>query len=159
MNLRAAGLAVLIAACAAPSASAAPWKRVTTPDGASTDQVGLARTGDGALHLAWSHPTGPNTEDLLHTGIARNGRVGATNPIQSGWTGFTNAALVVDPGGLRAFWGGFRSTDSADPQRETNTALSADGGASWALQPGKVVPDGGQAYGYPVAAATRPSGA
>ena len=159
MRLRAAALAVLIAACAAASsASAAPWKRVTTPDGASTDQVALARTADGVLHLAWSHPTGPNTEDLNHTVISRSGRIGATSPIQTGWTGFTNAALVVDPSGLRAFWGGFRSTDSADPQRETNTALSPDAGASWALQPGSVVPGGAQSYASNTAATVRPDG-
>jgi hypothetical protein len=158
VRIRAAAIAVLVGACAASSASAAPWKRVTTPDGASTDQVGLARTGDGVLHLAWSHPTGPNTEDLLHTVISRAGRIGATTPIQSGWTGFTNAALVVDPGGLRAFWGGFRTTDSADPQRETNTALSPDGGVSWALQPGSVVPGGAQSYGSNTAATVRPDG-
>jgi hypothetical protein len=159
MNLRVgAAVAVLIAACAAPSASAAPWKRVTTPDGASTDQVGLARTGDGVLHLAWSHPTGPNTEDLLHTVISRAGRIGATNPIQTGWTGFTNAALVVEPAGLRAFWGGFRTTDTNDPQRETNTALSPDGGASWALQPGPVNPGGAQSYASDTAATVRADG-
>jgi len=158
MRIRATAVAVLVAACAASSASAAPWKRVTTPDGASTDQVGLARTGDGVLHLAWSHPTGPNAEDLNHTVITRSGRIGATTPIQIGWTGFTNAALVVDPGGLRAFWGGFRSTDSADPQRETSTALSPDGGASWALQPGSVVPGGAQSYGSNLAATVRPDG-
>ena len=158
MKTRGAVVAVLIAACVTPSASAAPWKRVTTPDGGSTDQVGLARTGDGVLHLAWSHPTGPNTEDLNHTVISRAGRIGATNPIQSGWTGFSNAALVVDPGGLRAFWGGFRTTDSSDPQRETNTALSPDGGVSWALQPGQVVPDGAQSYASNTAATVRPDG-
>jgi hypothetical protein len=152
MRLRAGAIAVLVAALAASSASAAPWKRVTTPDGASTDQVGLARTGDGVLHLAWSHPTGPNTEDLLHSVISGAGKVGATNPIQSGWSNVTNAALVVDPGGLRAFWGGFRTTDTSDPQRETNTALSPDGGASWALQPGQVVPDGAQSYASNTAA-------
>jgi hypothetical protein len=154
----AAAAAVLIAACVAPSASAAPWKRVTTPDGSSTDQVGLARTADGVLHLAWSHPTGPNTEDLNHTVISRAGTIGATSPIQSGWTGFTNTALVVDPGGLRAFWGGFRTTDTNDPQRETNTALSADGGASWVLQPGQVNPDGAQSYASDTAATVRADG-
>ena len=158
MRLRAAVVAALLIACAAPSADAAPWKRVTTPDGAGTDQVGLTRTADGALHLAWSHPTGPNTEDLLHTAIAPNGKVGATSPMQSGWTNITNAALVVDPGGLRVFWGGFRSTDSSDPQRETNTALSPDGGVSWALQPGSVVPEGAQSYGSNTAATVRPDG-
>jgi hypothetical protein len=158
MRIHAAALAVLLTVCAASSASAAPWKRVTTPDGASTDQVGLARTADGVLHLAWSHPTGPNTEDLNHTVITRAGGIGATTPIQSGWTGFTNAVLVVDPGGLRAFWGGFRTTDTNDPQRETNTALSADGGASWALQPGQVNPDGAQSYASNTAATVRPDG-
>ena len=158
MKARVVAVAVLVVASVAPAAHAAPWKRVTTPDGASTHQVGLARTGDGVLHLAWHHPTGPNTEDLLHTVISRAGRVGATNPIQSGWTGFTNPALVVDPGGLRVFWGGFRSTDSSDPQNETNTALSPDGGASWALQPGSVVPGGAQSYASNTAATVRADG-
>ena len=159
MKLRAVAVAVIVAAAsAAPAAHAAPWKRVTTPDGASTHQVGLARTADGVLHVAWHHPTGPNTEDLLHTVISPAGKVGATNPVQSGWTGFTNPALVVDPGGLRAFWGGFRSTDSSDPQNETNTALSADGGASWALQAGSVVPLGAQSYASNTAATVRGDG-
>lgn len=148
--------AVLIVA--APVASAAGWKVVTTPDQSSVHQVGLVRSPDGVLHVAWHHPTGPNTEDLLHTAIARSGRLGATNPIQSGWTGFQNAALVLDPQGLRVFFGAIRSTDSSDPQDELNTVLSSDGGASWALQPGNVVPDGGQAYGSPVAATTLPNG-
>jgi hypothetical protein len=156
--MRTAAIALVVAVCAAPAAGAAPWKRLTTPDGASTDQVGIARTADGVLHLVWSHPTGPNTEDLLHTVIGADGRIGGTNPVQSGWTGFTNAAVVVDPGGLRAFWGGFRTTDSSDPQRETSIALSPDGGASWALQPGSVVPAGAQSYGSNLAATVRPDG-
>jgi hypothetical protein len=149
---------VLLTICAASSASAAPWKRVTTPDGSSTDQVAHARTADGVLHLVWSHPTGPNTEDLNHTVILRNGRLGATNPVQTGWVGFSNAALVLDPGGLRALWGGFRSTDSSDPQREVSTALSPDGGASWALQPGSINPGGAQSYASNLAATVRPDG-
>lgn len=158
MKVRCVIVAVLIAGCGAAPAGAAPWKRVTTPDGSSTDQVGLARTADGVLHVAWHHPTGPNTEDLNHTVITPAGRVGATSPIQTGWTGFTNTALVDEPGGLRAFWGGFRTTDTSDPQRETNTALSSDGGASWALQPGQVNPSGAQSYGSSHAATVRPDG-
>jgi hypothetical protein len=158
MKVRCVIVAVLIAGCGAAPAGAAPWKRVATPDGSSTDQVGLARTADGVLHVAWHHPTGPNTEDLNHTVITPAGRVGATSPIQSGWTGFTNAALVNEPGGLRAFWGGFRTTDTSDPQRETNTALSSDGGASWALQPGQVNPSGAQSYGSSHAATVRRDG-
>jgi hypothetical protein len=158
VTIRAAAIGLAVAVCAASSASAAPWKRVTTPDGASTDQVGLARTADGVLHVVWSHPTGPNTEDLLHTAISPAGKVGATTPIQTGWTGFTNAAVVVNPGGLRVFWGGFRTTDTNDPQREINTALSTDGGVSWALQPGQVNPGGAQSYASDVAATVRGDG-
>jgi hypothetical protein len=158
MRIRAAALAVLLTVCAASSASAAPWKRVTTPDGSSTDQVGHARTADGVLHLVWSHPTGPNTEDLIHTVILRNGRLGGTNPVQSGWVGFSNAALVLDPGGLRAFWGGFRTTDSSDPHQEVSTAVSQDGGASWGLHPGSINPGGAQSYASNLAATVRPDG-
>ena len=156
--MRVCALAVALVLCAASPAQAATWKPVTTLDQSSADQVGLVRTADGALHLAWHHLTGPNTADLLHTVIARNGRVGATTPIQSGWTGFQNAALVVDPAGLRVFVGGIRTTDPNDPQDEMSTALSVDGGGSWALQPGNVVPDGGQAYGSPVAATVHSNG-
>ena len=142
----------------APMAPAATWKAVTTPDQSSVNQVALLRTPDGVLHVVWDRPTGPNTEALLHTSIARSGRLGATSPIQSGWTGFQNAALVREPQGLRVFVGGIRSTDSSDPQDELNTLLSSDGGATWVLQPGNVVPDGAQAYGSPVAATTLPNG-
>lgn len=158
MRVRCIAVAVLIAAWSAAPAVAAPWQRLTSPDGSSTDQVGLARTGDGVLHVAWHHPTGPNTADLNHTAITRAGRIGATSRIQSGWTGFTNAALVVEPGGLRAFWGGLRSTDASDPQRESNTALSVDGGVSWALQPGQVNPSGAQSYASAHAATVRADG-
>jgi hypothetical protein len=151
-------LVLALALLAVPAAQAAGWKRVTTADQSSIDQPGLVRTADGVLHLAWSRATGPNTEDLNHTAILRNGRLGATSTIAAGWTGFANAALVVDPGGLRAFVGAIRSTTPGEPNDELNTLVSADGGGTWVLQPGNVVPDGAQAYGYPVAAATRPSG-
>ena len=55
-------------------------------------------------------------------------------------------------------WGGFRTTDSSDPQNETNTALSANGGASWVLQPGSVVPLGAQSYASNTAATVRSDG-
>jgi hypothetical protein len=142
----------------APLASAAGWKAVTTSDQSSVNQVGLVRGADGVLHVVWDRPTGPNTEDLLHTSIARSGRIGSTNPIQSGWIGFQSAALVLDPAGIRVFVGAMRSTDSLDPQDELSTMLSSDGGASWVLQAGNVVPDGGQAYGSPAAATMLPNG-
>ena len=146
-------LAAAIALVAAPAADAAPWRQVTASGGNSIDQVGLVRTSDGVLHVAWH-----NGGDLLHTAIGANGRIGASSPIQSGWTGHMDAALTAVPGGIRAVWGAIRSTDSSDPNQDLNTALSTDGGASWQLTPGSIVPRGGQAYGSDAAATTLPNG-
>ena len=113
--------AAALALAAAPTAKAATWKQLTTPGGANIDQVGLLRTGDGVLHVIWHKRTGPNTEDLLHTAIAANGKVGATTPVQSGWATLANAALTTAPGGIRAFWGGIRTTESTETNQDMNT--------------------------------------
>jgi hypothetical protein len=151
-----------VAACCAlavvPSARAAGWKQVTASGGANIDQVGLLRTPDGTLHVVWHRRSGPDTEDLLHTAITASGQVLDPTPIQTGWSGIQNAALVAAPDGLRVFFGGIRSTDTNDPNQELNTALSADGGATWTLQEGSVVPRDAEAYGSPVSAATLPDG-
>lgn len=146
-----------IALALAPSAHAAGWTRVTAPDGANTDQVSLSRTADGTLHVAWRHRNG-SLEDLLHTTIAANGKLGATQPIVTGWADVQNPAIVAAPGGLRVFWGALRSTDTNDPIDSMATALSPDGGSTWALQESNVVPEDAQAYGSPTAAATLPDG-
>ncbi len=139
-------------------AQAAGWVQVTAK-GPSTDQVGLLRTADGKLHVAWPRTAGPITEDLLHTTLAPSGKLLATTPIESGWAEIANPALVPQPGGsIRVFWGGIRTTDPAETNKELNTALSFDGGATWVLQTGSVVPDGGQAYGSSVSAAALPDG-
>jgi hypothetical protein len=153
--------ALLLAAAllaAAPAAQAATWKQVTASGGSNIDQVGLARTPDGVLHVIWHTRTGPNTEDVLHTAISPAGKIGATSPIQSGWASLTNAALTVVPGGLRAVWGGIRTIDPNEPNVDLNTALSTDGGASWALSVGSIIPRGAQAYGSPSSATTLPGG-
>jgi hypothetical protein len=150
--------ATLLALASAPSAHAASWKQLTSGGGANIDQVGLLRTADGVLHVAWHRPAGPNAEDLLHTTIRPDGKVGATTTIAAGWVGIQNAALTTAPGGIRAFWGGIRTTNTDEPNQEMNTALSSDGGATWALQTGSVVPFGGQSYGSEVSATTRPDG-
>src|SRR6476469_7849445 len=111
--------AVLAALAAAPTAKAATWKQLTSDGGANIDQVALLRTSDGALHVVWHRQTGPNTEDLLHTVIAANGKVGATTPVQSGWATIGNAGLTTMPGGgIRAFWGGIRTTDPNETNQD-----------------------------------------
>ena len=157
MKLRVVLIFVVAALAAAPTGHAA-WKQVTASGGSSIEQVSLLRTADGVLHVAWTTRTGPNTQDLRHTAIAPNGTIGATTPIQAGWAVLENPALVSVPGGIRVFFGGIRTTEPSDPNDELSTALSIDGGASWVLQVGNVVPDGGQAYGSSVAATVLPNG-
>jgi hypothetical protein len=151
--------AVLAALAAAPTAKAATWKQLTSDGGANIDQVALLRTGDGALHVVWHKRSGPITDDLMHTVIAANGKVGATTPVQTGWATIGNAGLTTMPGGgIRAFWGGIRTTESTETNQDENTAVSNDGGATWALTTGSVVQGGTQAYGSSVSATTRPDG-
>jgi hypothetical protein len=151
--------AAVLSLAAAPTAKAATWKQLTSNGGANIDQVALVRTGDGVLHVVWHRLTGPNTEDLVHTAIAANGKVGATTPVQSGWATIGNAGLTTIPGGgIRAFWGGIRTTESTETNQDENMAISTDGGASWALTTGSVVQPGTQAYGSSVSATTRPDG-
>jgi hypothetical protein len=145
--------ALALVAAPAPVAEAAPWRQVTASGGAGIDQVGLVRTSDGVLHVAW-HKGG----DLFHTAIGRSGKVGAKSPIQSGWTGHMDAALTAVPGGIRVVWGAIRTIDSNDPNRDLNTALSTDGGTSWQLTPGSIIPLGAQAYGSDASATTLPNG-
>ena len=75
------------------------------------------------LHVAW-HKGG----NLLHTAIGRNGKIGSTSPIQSGWTGHMDAALTAVPGGIRVVWGAIRTTDPGETNVDLNAALSTDGG-------------------------------
>jgi hypothetical protein len=157
MKLRSLLVAVPLALAVAPAAHGAGWTMVTAPDGANTDQVAPLRTADGSLHLLWRHRSG-SADDLMHTVIARNGKLGASNLVVAGWADVQNPALVAVPGGMRAFWGSIRSTDSQDPNDAMSTAFSPDGGATWALQEGNVVPEDAQAYGSPTSAAVRPDG-
>lgn len=157
MKLALALAAALLAA--APTAHAATWKQVTASGGSNIDQIGHVRTPDGVLHVLWRTRTGPNTEDLRHTAISAGGKIGATTQLQSGWASVSNPAIAIVPGGgLRAYWGGIRTTDPNETNQDLNTALSSDGGASWALTTGSIVPLGAQAYGSPPSATTLPSG-
>lgn len=150
--------AVALSLFLATVAGAAPWKQVTASGGSNIDQVGLLRTGDGSLHVAWHRRKGPNREDLLHTSVSADGTIGTTTPIVTDWTEVQNAALVPAPGGIRVFYGAIRSTLQGEPNQELNTSFSTDGGVSWDVQTGSVVASGQQAYGSPVSATALPDG-
>ena len=140
MKARVVAVAVIIAAAAAPAAQAAPWKRVTTPDGASSDQVGLARTADGVLHVAWHHPTGPNTADLLHTVISRRARSAPRARCRAGGRASPTPRSSSSPAACGRSGAAFARRTPTTPRTRPTPPSRSDGGASWALQPGSVVP-------------------
>ncbi len=151
-NARVGAVAIVLATTVAPAlASASSWHQVTASNGGNTDEVGLLRTPDGTLHVAWQHETSPSTSDMLHTPISPGGVIGTATTIASGWASLSNPALVASPGGaIEALFGGIHTTNFGDPNQDMNAALSGDQGASWTVQPGDVVAPGASAYASPV---------
>src|SRR3954451_2226462 len=140
-------LAALLGALALPVSALAGtpghWTRVTPATGQNIDQVDLVRSGDGVLHAVYptKNVADPTREDVFSSAIQTNGTVNAPAAIQQGWATVGNPAIVLDPGGLRAFWGGIRTTDPAETQTEISTATAPPTGTAWALSPGNVTKD------------------
>jgi hypothetical protein len=89
----------LVAMLCLPGAAHAKWDPVTTPGASNTDEVGLLRTPDNQLHVAWRRQPDATSYELDHTVIAPDGAVGAAQVIASGWAGDTVLRLgdVVRP--------------------------------------------------------------
>jgi hypothetical protein len=133
---RIAVLAVL--ATLALTGPAHAWTQVTGigVNGRNTDEIGLARTGDGVLHVAWTRaPSGSYNDDLLHSAIGGDGKtVSGPDAILSGFE-FNNSVdlLLSLDGGLRVFFAGLNPGSPLDTLLATATA-GADG-KTWTVQP------------------------
>ncbi|MFN2587740.1 MAG: hypothetical protein ABR613_06465 [Actinomycetota bacterium] len=133
----------------APSASGGGpgrWTKIGNPS-ANFAQPGLARTDDGVLHAVWVRTTPGNAaaDDVVHTPITAAGAVGATGVVQSGWSAVWPVPGLVRTldDGLRAFWGGIRSTASNESHTNISTASAPAAGSPWTLQVGDVAEGGG----------------
>jgi hypothetical protein len=121
-----------------PAGPPGQWTRVSETNGVNIDDVGLARTPDGVLHIAWRRDEAGNKEGLWHTPVAANGTVGSASAIATGWASVNDPDLVTTAGGgLRAFFGGIRSTSAGETNNALNTATAPASGAGWALKPGR----------------------
>src|SRR6476661_8537103 len=112
-----ATLAAIVVGCLAlaGSAPAASWKPFTTGKQGNSDVIGVARTADGVLHVAWVRRGAPNSDSLMHTAISPGAKLAPANTILTGWNGVGSPALLAVPGGgLRVFFGGIRTTDVND---------------------------------------------
>jgi hypothetical protein len=155
------GLALLCAPSAAFAVATGHWRQVTDQSGQNSDEVAVARTADGTLHVVWRRPTPSSPDsnvDLLERPISAGGVLGSTVPVAQGWVVFGNPAIVVVPGGaLYVFDGAQHSTVTGDPNSNLSMWASSDGGATWNLS-GPDLITGGAADGADVTAAVGPDG-
>jgi len=111
------------------------WTQVTnfSAQGVNTDEVGLARTGDGTLHVLW---TEDDSKAVFNTRVSPNARdvLGTSTVFEYGGSVSNDVVLLPGPAGsLRAFFTGLFAADQ-NHDGGMSTATSADG-VSWAVQP------------------------
>jgi hypothetical protein len=106
------------------------WSKVTGPN-RNIDEIGLARTPNGVLHVLW-----PRDRSVLHSSISSNARgVRGPNRVFTYPNGLNKSVALIRSGaGLRAFFSGVFDTTTAPLTGLMATATSGDG-TSWALQP------------------------
>src|SRR5262245_9030897 len=120
------GGVVALLASGASAGTTTSWSRVTDSGGRNIDQVGLARTGDGVLHVVWRRQSGTE-ESVRHAAIQPNGTVGTPTTAVGGLRGLGDPDLVLNTdGGLLAFFGAI--TPSPGGVRMSSTSAAA---TSW----------------------------
>jgi hypothetical protein len=98
-----------------------------------SDQVGLARSSNGVLHVAWRRRAA--MQDLFQTPIAASGRVASAVTIVSGWASVGSPELVAQGPVLSAFFPGTATLTTGDPTLGLDYARSGDAGTSWHVSP------------------------
>ncbi len=150
--LAVAATAVVVAVAAGAgraSPAGSPWTRITVPN-SSGDQLGLARTPDGTLHVIWNRGAQPPSA-ILDTRLSPSGAKRGTTTVTGHWDGAKNglALLVMPDKTLRLFTTGTHS--SADSNGGVSTFTAPASGTGWRLQP--------DVWGGPQAAASAVIGA
>jgi len=137
-HLRASTVVVicLVALVCAGAASAGPpgdWDVVVqgaNVPGGMASELGLARTPDGRLHVAWkeqapTRSTGPQLVHIAHAWVSAAGRLSGNRRFIGDWVGMGDPELVVESGGgLRVYFSGRRTTQSGEPLAGLLTATA-----------------------------------
>jgi hypothetical protein len=116
--------------------AAAPWRSLQTSGQLNiSDLVGTARGGDGTLHVAWQLRVSDGLYDLMQTPVTATGAVRAPTPIVTGWANVEGPTLLASGSALFAFFSGTQTLVTGDPHEGIDSAITSDGGATWALAP------------------------
>jgi hypothetical protein len=146
--LAAALTTLALAAPAAHAGTPGTWTPISAPGQSSVDQPWPVRLDGGALEVGYLAKDA-GAQDVLTALVTPAGRVTEGPPIVTGFATASSPALVLDRGGLRAFFGGIHSADPGDPNQGLNTATAPGGAGPWALAPGSVAnPVAGDDYSY-----------
>jgi hypothetical protein len=143
-------VATLAVGAGAGTAQAGPpgkWTQVTGlgQDDLNIMRVGLARTGNGVLHVLWTRNEAGNAASVLHSAVSSNAKsVTGPNTVYAAPNGVNESVDVVraPDGSLRAFFAATNVFDSV-----MASATSPDGG-SWTVQGpvSKLEPQGKPVY-------------
>lgn len=135
------GAVTAFASTAVPAASAAgsnPWKKIGTVHD-NFNQPGLTVGSSGTLHLVWVRNPTTSTQDVVHTPVSLAGVLGANTDVVTGWPEIWPVPdLLSTADGLQAFWGGTRSLDANETNKDLSTATAPSSGSPWTLQSGDV---------------------
>lgn len=121
--------------CLTPAALGGPpgkWTRITGLQGVeavNTDELGLERTADGVLHVAWPRTGSGSSDLLLHSAIAADaGSVSGPDPIITGPNNGLNPSVELLPGpdgGMRVLFAGLFPGAPIDQVMSSATAPAA----------------------------------
>ncbi len=129
-------VALFLCPGAALAGSPGTWTRVTGIEGVeavNTDELGLERTADGVLHVAWTRKVDALADTLLQSAIAANGK--SVSPPVTIFGGSNNGMnnsvdLVAGPGGgLRVLFSGLFPETPLDVV--LSTAVAPEAGTIW----------------------------
>src|SRR5579884_73019 len=125
----------LVATLGVAAPACARWRVIAAYQSNGVTQIGLQRTDDRVLHVAWVRPASSRTAGdaaVFATAIKPGGQLGPRSTIVSGWTAIGDADLVAAPGGkLEAFFNGQHSLSSNEPLDGLISAFDSSLGSSW----------------------------
>ncbi len=122
-------LGAAVVALAAQAGPPGTWTRVTDSNGVNIDQVGLARTGNGVLHVFWKRRDAPLEASLRRTPVSPAGKVGGSSLLLAGLKDVGGPDAVVLPDGrLRVFFPGLGDTPE---EAGVMAATGSSAGTGW----------------------------
>jgi hypothetical protein len=136
-----ATVALTISALAVPAGSASAaqkWDRISGPTNVG-QQLGLARTKGGTLHVVWNQGPAGSADTIHDTRFSSNGARLGTSTVAGGWGGTGGLALLAMPDGtLRLFATGGHAPNLPALESGVNVLSGQAIGSSWSLQQGEL---------------------